>query len=65
MTVTVDGSTRFLLGKAKTPIAFGDVKVGDRVGVLVHSPGGDLAKGMTAVRVHVRRPEPASGSGSS
>ncbi len=65
VTVPVDGSTRFLLGKAKTPIALGDVKVGDRVGVLVHSPGGDLAKGMTAVRVHVRHPAPVSGSGSS
>lgn len=50
--VPVDASTQYVLGKDKTPITLGDLKVGDHVGVLVHAPGGDLSQGMTAVRVH-------------
>jgi hypothetical protein len=52
VTVQVDSSTQIVRGKDKTPISLGDVKVGDRVGVVVHSPGGDLSLGMTAVRIH-------------
>jgi hypothetical protein len=54
LTVPVSSSTQYLRGKDKTPIALGDIKTGDRVGVKTQSPNGDLSRGMTAVRVHVR-----------
>jgi Domain of unknown function (DUF5666) len=55
LTVPVSSSTQFLRGKNKTPIALGDIKTGDRVGVETQSPNGDLTRGMTAVRVHDRQ----------
>ncbi len=58
VTVPVDSSTTYTLGKDKTPITLADVKAGDHVGVVVHAPGGDLSQGMTAVSVHVRHATP-------
>jgi hypothetical protein len=55
LTVPVSSSTQFLRGEAKTPIALGDIKTGDRVGIETQSPNGDLSRGMTAVRVHDRQ----------
>ncbi len=52
VTVPVDSSTQIVKGKDKTPITLADVKTGDRVGIVVHAPGGDLSQGMTAVRIH-------------
>jgi hypothetical protein len=60
LVVPVDASTQYLLGKERTTISLGDLIVGRRVGVVVHSPGGDLAQGMTAVRVHEHKAEPAA-----
>ena len=61
LSVPVDSSTQYVLGKDKTPITLADIKAGDRVGVVVHAPGGDLSQGMTAVRVHDHR-KPAAAS---
>ena len=43
--VPVDSSTRYVRGEDRTPIMPAELKVGDRVGVVVHSPGGDIAQG--------------------
>jgi hypothetical protein len=53
--VPVSSSTQYLRGKDKTPIALGDIKTGDRVGIETQSPNGDLSRAMTAVRVHDRQ----------
>jgi hypothetical protein len=60
LVVPVDSATQYVLGKDKTPITLHDLTVGDRVGVVVHSPGGDLSQGMTAVRVHDHKTKHAS-----
>ena len=59
MTLQVNGATVYLKGKDKTPIAFSDLKVGDRVGVVFaadgffKAPGFDPSKAtFTAKRVH-------------
>jgi len=60
LVVSVDSATQYVLGKDKTPISLGDLKVGARIGVVVHSPGGDLAQGLTAVRVHEHKQKVAA-----
>jgi hypothetical protein len=61
LVVPVDSSTLYLRGKDKTAIGLGDLKVGETVGVEVHSPGGDLSQGMIAVRVHAHKAKAAAG----
>jgi hypothetical protein len=39
VTVQLTGATAYVQGKAKTPIALGDLKVGDRVGVVFGASG--------------------------
>jgi hypothetical protein len=41
-------------------ISLADLTVGSRVGVVVHSPGGDLSQGITAIRVHEHKTKTAS-----
>jgi len=48
VTVTVDGSTRIVRGPQNTPVSLGDVKVGDRVRVVVNG----LTQPMTAIKIH-------------
>jgi len=59
LVVPVDSSTHYLLAKQKSAISLGDLVVGSRVRVVVHSPGGRLSEGFTAVRVLEHEPKPA------
>ena len=74
MTLQVNGATVYLKGRNKTPIAFSDLKVGDRVGVVFaadgffKAPGFDPSKAtFTAKRVHdwqrQQVPPPSSDAG--
>lgn len=60
LVIPVDSSTQYLLGKDRMSISLADLTVGSRVGVVAHSPGGDLSQGITAVRVHEHKTKMAS-----
>ena len=74
VTIQVNGATVYVKGRDKTPIAFSDLKVGDRVGVVFaadgffKAPGFDPSKAtFTAKRVHdwqrQQVPPPSSDAG--
>ena len=76
VTVQVDGSTKYILGKDKKDISFSDLKVGDGAGIVFaasgffRDPSFDPTKAtFTAKQVHLWQkrqvPPPASDSGSS
>ena len=65
VTIQVNGSTTYVEGKDKTPIAFSDLAVGDRVGVIFAANGFFEAPGFdpetatfTAKRVHDWQKQP-------
>jgi hypothetical protein len=74
VTIQVNGSTLYIQGKAKTPITYSDLKVGDRVGIIFGASGFFKAPGFdpetatfTAKQVHDWRhaqvPPPSSDPG--
>ncbi len=74
VTIQVNGATLYVKGRAKTPIGYSDLKVGDRVGVIFgadgffKAPGFDPSKAtFTAKRVHdwqkQQVPPPSSDAG--
>jgi hypothetical protein len=74
VTLQVNGATIYVKGRARTPIGYSDLKVGDRVGVIFaadgffKAPGFDPSKAtFTAKRVHdwqrQQVPPPGSDSG--